>query len=83
MSAAKTFSLQTSRRKLIKSAEAAAVGAVAAPLLSQGLYIEGLNHPKRMFDLAEGLIRRTYTDSAMELIPGGNFKRTVTAIWTV
>ena len=45
--------------------------------------IEGLNHPKRMFDLAEGLIRRKYSDSNIELILGGNFKRALTAIWTV
>ena len=25
--------------------------------------IEGLDHPKRMFDLTEGLIRRKYTDA--------------------
>ena len=45
--------------------------------------IEGLNHPKRMFDLAEGLIRRRHSDSDIELILGGNFKRALTAIWTV
>ncbi len=45
--------------------------------------IEGLNHPKRMFDLAEGLIRRKYSDSEIELILGGNFKRVLTAIWTI
>ncbi len=45
--------------------------------------IEGLNHPKRMFDLAEGLIRRKYADSDIELILGGNFKRALTAIWTI
>jgi membrane dipeptidase len=45
--------------------------------------IEGLNHPKRMFDLTEGLIRRKYSDSDIELILGGNFKRALTAIWTV
>jgi len=45
--------------------------------------IEGLNHPKRMFDLAEGLIRRKYSDSDIELILGGNFKRVLTAIWTI
>src|SRR6267154_2792113 len=45
--------------------------------------IEGLNHPKRMFDLAEGLIRRKYNDSDIELILGGNFKRVLTAIWTI
>src|SRR6266704_786304 len=45
--------------------------------------IQGLNHPKRMFDVAEGLIRRKYSDSDIELILGGNFKRALTAIWTI
>src|SRR5712692_6054940 len=49
----------------------------------QKIDIEGLNHPKRMFDLAEGLIRRKYSDSDIELILGGNFKRVLTAIWTI
>jgi len=45
--------------------------------------IEGLNHPKRMFDLAEGLIRRKYSDADIELILGGNFKRVLNTIWAV
>jgi membrane dipeptidase len=45
--------------------------------------IEGLNHPKRMFDLTEGLIRRKYTDTEIEGILGGNFKRVLSEIWTV
>ncbi len=45
--------------------------------------IDGLNHPKRMFDLTEGLIRRKYSDPDIELILGGNFKRVLTEIWTV
>ena len=45
--------------------------------------IEGLNHPKRMFDLTEGLIRRKYSDSEIEGILGGNFSRVLTQIWTV
>jgi membrane dipeptidase len=45
--------------------------------------IEGLNHPKRMFDLTEGLIRRKYNDSDIEGILGGNFERVLTQIWTV
>ena len=44
--------------------------------------IEGLNHPKRMFDLTEGLIRRRYSDSEIEGILGGNFERVLTQIWT-
>lgn len=45
--------------------------------------IEGLDHPKRMFDLTEGLIRRKYSDKDIEGILGGNFKRVLSQIWTV
>ncbi|HWP42830.1 MAG TPA: membrane dipeptidase [Blastocatellia bacterium] len=45
--------------------------------------VEGLNHPKRMFDLTEGLIRRKYSDKEIEGILGGNFKRVLSQIWTV
>jgi len=45
--------------------------------------IEGLNHPKRMFDLTEGLIRRKYSDADIAGILGGNFERVLTQIWTV
>lgn len=44
--------------------------------------VEGLNHPKRMFDLTEGLIRRKYTDADIKGILGGNFKRVLSQIWT-
>jgi membrane dipeptidase len=45
--------------------------------------IEGVDHPQRMFDLTEGLIRRKYTDAQIEGILGGNFKRVLSQIWTV
>lgn len=45
--------------------------------------VEGLNHPKRMFDLTEGLIRRKYSDVEIEGILGGNFERVLSQIWTV
>lgn len=45
--------------------------------------IEGINHPKRMFDLTEGLIRRKYSDGEIEGILGGNFSRVLKQIWTV
>ncbi|MCB1024625.1 MAG: membrane dipeptidase [Acidobacteria bacterium] len=45
--------------------------------------VEGLNHPKRMFDLAEGLIRRKYSDTDIKGILGGNFERVLKEIWTV
>lgn len=43
--------------------------------------IEGLDHPKRMFDLTEGLIRRKYTDPQIIGILGGNFARVLSGIW--
>ena len=45
--------------------------------------IEGVDHPKRMFDLTEGLIRRKYSDQEIELVLGGNFKRVLSKIWAV
>lgn len=45
--------------------------------------VEGLDHPKRMFDLTEGLIRRKYSDAEIEGVLGGNFKRVLAQIWTV
>ena len=44
--------------------------------------VEGLNHPKRMFDLTEGLIRRKYSDPEIQGILGGNFSRVLSQIWT-
>jgi membrane dipeptidase len=44
--------------------------------------IEGLNHPRRMFDLTEGLIRRGYSDADIERILGGNFMRALIEIWS-
>ncbi|HYL85358.1 MAG TPA: membrane dipeptidase [Candidatus Angelobacter sp.] len=43
--------------------------------------IEGVDHPKRTYDLTEGLIRRGYSDANIELILGGNFQRVLTQIW--
>ncbi len=43
--------------------------------------IEGLDHPQRMYDLVEGLIRRRYSDADIELIIGGNAQRVLSGIW--
>lgn len=45
--------------------------------------IEGIDHPKRMFDLTEALIRRGYTDEHIRGILGGNFQRVLGEIWEV
>lgn len=43
--------------------------------------VQGLPPARRVFDLAEGLIRRGYGDEAIGLILGGNFQRVLTEIW--
>ena len=45
------------------------------------LTVAGLDHPKRMFDVAEGLIRRKYSDANITAILGGNAQRVLTTIW--
>jgi membrane dipeptidase len=45
------------------------------------LTIRGLDHPKRMYDLTEGLIRRKYSDANIEAILGGNWSRALAEIW--
>lgn len=47
----------------------------------EGLDIPALDHPQRTFDLVEGLIRRKYSNEAIEGILGGNFKRVLKQIW--
>jgi membrane dipeptidase len=43
--------------------------------------IAGLDHPKRMFDLTEALIKRGYGDKDIALILGGNAIRVLGEIW--
>ena len=43
--------------------------------------VKGLDHPKRIFDLAEGLIRRGYSDADIAGILGDNAQRVLGAIW--
>jgi membrane dipeptidase len=42
----------------------------------------GLDHPKRMFDLTEGLIARGYSDADIRMILGGNAVRVLAKIWS-
>jgi membrane dipeptidase len=44
--------------------------------------VDGLAHPKRLFDLTDGLIRRGYNDRDIRLILGGNAVRVLGAIWS-
>lgn len=45
--------------------------------------IEGLDHPQKMYDLTEALIRRGYSDDNIRLVLGENFRRVLSEIWTV
>src|SRR5581483_1569154 len=40
-----------------------------------------LDHPKRAYDMAEGLIRRKYSDADIRLVLGGNWARVLGTIW--
>lgn len=45
--------------------------------------VRGLQHARRTFEIAEGLLRRGYRDQQIELILGGNFQRALSEIWNV
>ena len=45
------------------------------------LSINGLNHSRRTFNVAEGLIRRNYSDEQIKLVLGENFKRVLKYIF--
>ena len=44
--------------------------------------IDEIAHPKRMFDVTDGLIRRGYTDEHIRGILGANFQRVLGEIWS-
>ncbi len=44
--------------------------------------IDGLDHPRKIYDLTEALIRRGYVDSDIRAVLGGNFRRVLGEIWT-
>jgi membrane dipeptidase len=43
--------------------------------------VKQIDHPKRAYDLAEGFIRRKYSDANIKLILGGNWQRAMASIW--
>lgn len=45
------------------------------------LDVPRLDHPLRIYDLTEGLIRRGYSNHDITLILGGNFRRALSEIW--
>jgi len=47
-----------------------------------GVHVDGLGHPRRMFDLTEAFVRRGYSDHTIRLILGGNAVRIFRDLWT-
>jgi membrane dipeptidase len=43
---------------------------------------DGYDHPRKIYDLTEELIRRRHSDADIALILGGNFRRLLGAVWT-
>jgi membrane dipeptidase len=42
---------------------------------------DGFDHPRRIYDLTEALLRRSYSNDNIKAILGGNFQRLLTATW--
>ncbi len=47
-----------------------------------GYAVRGMRHVHRVFELAEGLLRRGYAPADISGILGGNFQRALTEIWS-
>ncbi len=44
-------------------------------------HVDGLDHPKRIFDLTEAMVRRKHSDANIRLLLGGSFTRVLSAVW--
>lgn len=42
---------------------------------------DGFDHPRKIYDLTEELIRRKYSDNEISAILGGNFRRLLATVW--
>lgn len=42
---------------------------------------DGFNHPKKIYDLTDALLRRGYSDSNIQAVLGGNFRRLLGESW--
>ncbi len=57
-------------------------GYSASYAFREKLDVDGFDHPRRTYDLVEGLIRRKYSDDDIRGVLGGNFTRVLGEIWT-
>jgi membrane dipeptidase len=55
---------------------------LSAPEEDRPTYVVGLNVPRRMEIIADGLLKRGYSGAVTEKVLGGNFARVFTQIWT-
>ena len=46
-----------------------------------GAHVDGLDHPKRLFDLTEALVQRKHSDATIKQVLGGSFARVLSATW--
>jgi membrane dipeptidase len=46
-----------------------------------GAHVDGLDHPKRLFDLTEALVKRRHSDATIKLVLGGSFARVLGEVW--
>ncbi|MEO7965784.1 MAG: membrane dipeptidase [Gemmatimonadaceae bacterium] len=67
--------LPAAERDRLKASYAASYG------FREKIDIDEIAHPKRMFDVTEGLIRRKYSDDQILGILGLNFQRVLSQIW--
>ena len=44
--------------------------------------LDGINYAQKIYDLTEGLVRRSYSNRNIEMILGENFQRALAAAWT-
>jgi membrane dipeptidase len=42
---------------------------------------DGFNHPRKIYDLTAALVRRRYSDSNIQAVLGGNFRRLLGSTW--
>ncbi|MFQ5702938.1 MAG: dipeptidase [Gemmatimonadales bacterium] len=54
---------------------------IGAPREHEVLFVEGLNHPRRMETIADMLLERGHTESRVEKILGGNWERLFGDVW--
>lgn len=47
-----------------------------------GAHVDGLDHPRRLFDLTEALVSRKHSDATIRLVLGGSFARVLAELWS-